>query len=195
MSIKNSEQRIQTEKNIENAYWRCLEKNTSGETTVKKVMEVAGYDRSTFYLYFDNLSELSKQAEDDLLKELSEITNHVIQNNPVSAEMLETILKEYFRGYKRELTVMLTKKNSASFMRRFQEILKPMVYVIPELPKDDDHISLICLLVSSSLMAALEYLCLNENADPDQTSHLLHSYIHSGVPGLGNAQGTFPEKK
>ena len=80
-------------------------------------------------------------------------------------------------------------------MRQFQEILKPMAYALPEIPRDDAHISFICLLVSSSLMAALEYLCLNEDADPEQTSHLLHSYIHSGVPGLGNFQKNPSEKQ
>ena len=70
-----------------------------------------------------------------------------------------------------------------------------MAYALPEIPRDDTHISFICLLVSSSLMAALEYLCLNEDADPEQTSHLLHSYIHSGVPGLGNFQKNPSEKQ
>lgn len=47
-----------TRKNLIRAFWQCYEEKPFTEVTAKSVTQIAGYNRSTFYQYFDNVSDL-----------------------------------------------------------------------------------------------------------------------------------------
>ncbi|MGN1140231.1 MAG: TetR/AcrR family transcriptional regulator [Oliverpabstia sp.] len=70
MMEKKSSSTIYTKENIVEAFWKCYEGKKISEVTVKDIMKTAGYNRSTFYQYFDDVNDLLLYAEERLLEQL-----------------------------------------------------------------------------------------------------------------------------
>lgn len=59
--------KAETTARIKTAFWELYETHALSEISVKQITNRAGYNRGTFYLYYDNIREVLDQIEDDII--------------------------------------------------------------------------------------------------------------------------------
>lgn len=178
----------QTKKNLMQAFWRCYEKKPFTEVTVKSVTQIAGYNRSTFYQYFDNMNDLMEQAEDELLKHLKQIADETIATE-LSENSLEKGLRRWADECGNEFRAVLGPYGDMRFLTRFKDLIfKCLLRILPE--QDDGNVqsmnkaALISGFTSAVMVSAGAYLSIHPDTDQSQFIHILHSYIYGGVTSL-----------
>ncbi|MGN0194174.1 MAG: TetR/AcrR family transcriptional regulator [Pseudoramibacter sp.] len=173
----------QTRQNLIQAFWKCYAKAPLSEVTVKEIAEVAGYNRTTFYQYFDNVPDLMDAAEEKLFRELVANVNTAIAEG-LTLPALEKSLERCIDQYGDQLKILLGPASDSHFYTRFKETLKPLTYFDFNESKNSLDIDLICEFVTSDLITVIAYLSSHPEADRKKVIHKLHDYIHGGVSQL-----------
>lgn len=173
----------QTTANIVNAFWKCYEKTSFDDITVKSITFTAGYNRSTFYEYFDNISNLLDYAETDLLMHLKNIIDDTISEG-ASESCLENALKRCFDEYGNELRILLTPFRDLHFFEKFRDILKPLALVSIGKKSSNSDIELLCELVITDITSTIIYICHHAETSQEHAIQKLHTYIRNGAPGI-----------
>ena len=95
---KNSETRIQTEKNILEAFWELYKVKGFSHTTVKDVIKKAGYNRSTFYDYYVDLENVLEKIEESVIPSID--TMPPVESMNINIGMPIDQYVEYFKQHK-----------------------------------------------------------------------------------------------
>lgn len=180
---KSSKAAERTKANLIQAFWTCYEKSPLSEITVKSIMRTAGYNRSTFYQYFEGIKDLCEQAENRLIISLNCIINENIDGD-ISEHLTEATLERFIFEYGKELKILLVSRGDVYFLEKFKkEIIilnmRKKYYFSSEL-----NIELFCELVSANFISAIAYMCEHPEIERKQFIHQLHIYIHGGTLGL-----------
>lgn len=108
-----------TKKLIKEATLELLEKKPLNKITITDICKTADVNRSTFYSYYQNIIELVKEIEDDILKQLPNITA-LPTNKKAYLEILEDFffyVKENYRIFK----ILIIQNNNSEFSKRLIE--------------------------------------------------------------------------
>lgn len=76
-----SRTRILSRQNLIAAFERIFPEKPIEKISIKEITNAAGYNRSTFYLYFKDIYELADAFEAAVLEEVSEVVGNVIKQN------------------------------------------------------------------------------------------------------------------
>ena len=69
---KRPELTEQTKRNLRTAFWSLYAQKPLEKISVREITALAGYNRGTFYLYYQDVYDLLNQIEDELLDELQQ---------------------------------------------------------------------------------------------------------------------------
>ncbi|BDR52909.1 hypothetical protein KIM372_08160 [Bombiscardovia nodaiensis] len=114
---------------MEDAFWQLYEKEPIEKITIKQVTDLAGYNRATFYLYYQNLYDLRDQIEDSLLEEREQFVDaHFTNQTPLETLRDETKAfltrtqadAEYFK-------VLLGPHGDPAFVSRMNDFAKDTI--------------------------------------------------------------------
>ena len=106
------------------AFFRLAEIKNIYKITIKEITNLAGYNRTTFYRYFEDVFELIEYAEDQFIDGiLSVLLPQVLLSPTLDDRFFQTIL-EHFYDSKELLGIILSEANRASFIRRLQQRLQ-----------------------------------------------------------------------
>lgn len=172
-----------TRENLIQAFWDCYGKKPLPEVTVKDVTQAAGYNRSTFYQYFDNIPDLLAQAEEELLRRFGDITNAAIEDG-FSMTSMEKTLRYCFDECGRELEILLGPRGDVAFLARFKDLIKPIAAADRRLRADSDSLELLSEFASADFLCALAYISSHPDKDWKWVVHQFHAYIDGGAPGM-----------
>lgn len=119
----NKQPKIQerTKQNLTQAFWSFYKEKPIDKITIKEITTRAGYNRSTFYLYYNDIYEIREQLENHVLKELSERLNKLPSNLKIESDMLESITSLYIENG--EYLYHLLNSDPA-FVHRFKDALR-----------------------------------------------------------------------
>ena len=110
-----------TRKNFFEAFWQLY--RTSDNITISKICELANYDRTTFYRYFINISDILNQFEDEILNNLR---NDIINKNNlvyISPDRFKIFTEKYGK-----YIIAFHDKGEKRFYDKFKEIITQEVY-------------------------------------------------------------------
>ncbi len=62
-----------TREALVNAFFQSAKKKSIDKVTIKEITDLAGYNRTTFYRYFEDVYALVEYAEDEFLKNTRKI--------------------------------------------------------------------------------------------------------------------------
>lgn len=104
---RNESKYFNTAVKMDEALLSLLEKKDFAYITVKEICETAGVNRSTFYLHYQNTSELLKEATEYILDKhfayygikSSDIVGGIDEKNTASSSSLIFITEEYLAPY------------------------------------------------------------------------------------------------
>ena len=58
-----------TKENIKSAFWNLYKEKQIGKITVSELCKIAGYHRSTFYEYYQDIYDVLEEIESELITE------------------------------------------------------------------------------------------------------------------------------
>ncbi len=168
---KKPEVTEQTKRNIIIAFCKLYGEKPIEKIFVKDVIALAGYNRSTFYEYFDDIYALLKYIEDDVI-------NYIkigLHNKTKSQKDLLTLLS----GKEDYLKVLLGNYGYVHFQDRLK------TEILMNNKKDNNlqsYLNEFHIAVSLSMYRL--WLKRNKDISLDELSSLIHTLYISGVNGI-----------
>lgn len=125
---KRPELTEQTKRNLRTAFWSLYAQKPLEKISVREITALAGYNRGTFYLYYQDVYDLLNQIEDELLDELQQLLEQRLPG------VLEHNLSEYMSFvvginliHAEYGAVLLSSRGDPRFAARFKELLAPVL--------------------------------------------------------------------
>ncbi len=160
----------QTRKNIITAFCKLYEQKPIEKISVKDVIALAGYNRSTFYAYFTDIYALLKYIEDDVI---DYIKAKMKDETRSSADLLTL-----FSAKEDYLRVLLGTYGCIHFQDRLKsEFMQP--------PNDNGcqpYLAEFHMTVSLSMYRL--WLKRNKDISLDELSSLIHTLYTNGISGI-----------
>ncbi len=143
-----------TRQNLLDAYWCLYREKPQAEITVQKVADKAGYNRSTFYAYFNSLQDIHKQMEKRLLKQIEDNVTQILLPAIMNGGMPNlSKLYPYFAGD--YLRVMLKDNSDSCFAGRLKRVLRDVFIQFLQLQPVDKKTEYILEFIVSGVLAVL----------------------------------------
>ncbi|BCN30198.1 TetR/AcrR family transcriptional regulator [Anaeromicropila herbilytica] len=120
-----------TRQNIIDAFWQLYCKKTIEKITVKEVCQVAGYNRSTFYVYFKDVYEILEVIEENTVTAEdfeTSILKQVYQYHASQKHIIMYHLLQFFENNKKYLPVLLSENGDPKFRQKILKKLRPIVF-------------------------------------------------------------------
>ena len=134
---KRPEKTEQTKADLKEAFWRLYADRPIEKITVGQVCELAGYNRGTFYLHFQDLYALLAEIEDTLLAGMTECVVTCMKRLSEDPGKLSCIaackdVVLYYERNKVYIAVLLSERGDPAFIYRLKTNLKPLwrTYVV-----------------------------------------------------------------
>lgn len=124
---KKPEQTEITQRNLQDAFWILYTKQSIDKITVKDICNLAGYNRSTFYQYYEDVYDVLHKAENRLLDEVNEFVVQLVEqaNNMDASQALQAIFGIFARLNK-YITVLFGPHGDSEFTHKIVKNLKPI---------------------------------------------------------------------
>ncbi|AQP41298.1 transcriptional regulator [Streptococcus gallolyticus] len=164
--------------------------------TIREITDLAGYNRTTFYRYFQDIFALIEYAEDEFINDLLDSILPLLgESNALNDDFFRIYLSK-FREYKDRLHVLLSDQNRAHFIRRIQEkTLHRMNSTIADTPKNKIVMNIYLTGIFSALAAQVK----NPKSISDEellgiTRRLFTLWYWPEVTGEGKEDSTLNKK-
>ena len=171
-----------TKNTIVRAFCEIYETTPIDKIYVKDVMSVAGYNRSTFYQYFEDIYSLCDFVENDILETIRLRINESGNNENALVEIFEQ--KEYY------LRALLGKYGSIRFLDRLKKEILPHIKLNLDTmsPGIQPYIEEFHIYTTLSLFRL--WLSRNKDISQQELFGLIHTLYNSGYRGLtyGNTE-------
>ena len=115
-----SKKRNATRKKIESVFIENFRSSGDAELTVKEICERADINRSTFYVYYRDTSDLREQIENSLISQFEERMASVLHQHFDDPDMIMIEIMEFNRN-NAHLPLLLISAGSSSFVYRISK--------------------------------------------------------------------------
>ena len=172
----------QTRKNIIHAFCRLYEEKPIEKISVKEIIALAGYNRSTFYEYFADIYELLEYIEDDVIEYMKAGMSYKTKT--------QTALLNLFSAKEDYLKVLLGTFGSVHFQDRLKtEFMKNTE--LTECVNDlQPYLSEFHMTVSLSMYRM--WLKQGKDISVERLSELIHSLYIGGIQSVAKETGYGP---
>lgn len=93
---------------------------------VKHLTDASGYNRCTFYQYFNDIYDLLEQLEDSLITKISNEVQKAYDDSTSYSELLE-IATASLQEFSRPLCILMGPNGSPSFQFKYKNALRPIL--------------------------------------------------------------------
>lgn len=177
---KQPELTAQTRENLIEAFWSMYRRKAIEQITIKELTAQAGYNRSTFYEYFDDIYDVLNQLELELLEY---IRGQVLVS--LEAEQNEDLIQRMAEVYESKgdyLGVLLGENGDPNFTKKMKAVMRPALVNAFGLPENDIHTSYIFEFGMSAIIATMAYWYQNDkNLASRELVVLIRSMLNNGV--------------
>ena len=108
----------QTKNNLRIAFWSLYAQKPIEKISIKEITELAGYNRGTFYLYYNDVYDLLHQIEEEILGKITDVLNDSLEKNDtfdLSGQM--GILLDLMQTYETYAAVLLSDRRDMTITR------------------------------------------------------------------------------
>lgn len=174
-----------TKKKFIQAFCQLYTINPIDKITINKVTQLAGYNRSTFYLYFSDIYALRTSIEDEIIQYVQ--THLSLEENEIATqhEVLQKILF-LFKSKEMELSAVLGDYGSFNFLKRLKKEVsanpKIATKLVPGISSENKYFSYL-LEGHLSLAISLFQLWLKQDKDlsMDELVKLTYHLYNDGI--------------
>ena len=177
---KQPERTALTRGTLINAFIKLSEKKPVNKISVSEICNVAGYNRSTFYQYFNDTHHLLSCIEDDLLLYIKDnVISQIGESHP------EHLFIDIFVKVNSEiisvLKLLLDKKLNNGFPAKLKESLIPLFAAQMKLPIDDEQTIYKLDFYLSGTISVLSRWVTSDDPMPPEKYALLVKQIVDGM--------------
>ncbi len=182
---KRPEKTAQTKEDLKEAFWRLYAEKPIDKITVGQVCELAGYNRGTFYLHFQDLYDMRRTIEDALLAGMTECVETCMKRLHADPSKLSCIaackdVVLYYERNKPFITVLLSERGDPSFIYRLKSNLKPLwrEYVVgADTGRPEEEIELLLeYTLTGTLFMISEWLSEPNPIPAHRLAHLVYDF-------------------
>ena len=108
-----------TKKMIKDAYIELLETNPDKRLSITEICQRADINRSTFYMHYEDVNQLVKEIEDELLDQIPypSISEGALSQNDQYLDLLKDTF-EYIKENKKKFVLLLSQLDNSNFKKR-----------------------------------------------------------------------------
>ena len=147
----------ETKKILTEAFFCLYREKPVNKITIKDVTEKAGFHRSTFYEYYEDIYDLLEQEEDEIYKLQNKLILGPVRNGTLTIgdrEFLEP-LKQLFQQKGEKIAILIGVNGDAAFRKKLQEKIKTAI--IPLLEKSPtENTEYLAEFLSAGLLSTCE---------------------------------------
>lgn len=178
---------LKTKRNIRQSFMVLLEKKDFHKITVSELARHALIDRKTFYLHYQNTSELLKEFENDMLEHvLRDIVSMKVFDVHETLKVFNAILNEnkvFFEAISR------TGKNTF-FLKRCEDIIIQLLQTqFKESAKENCLIYHFKYIASGTISAYMEWLSDEKRMDLQSLSDIISELLKTNLTAVEKFAG------
>ncbi|MCD8353913.1 MAG: TetR/AcrR family transcriptional regulator [Clostridiales bacterium] len=103
------------------AFFRLAKIKNIHQITVREITNLAGYNRTTFYRYFEDIYALIEYEEDKILQNTRIVLEEQYGSTAIGErQFFETVI-QCFQENKERVSILLSEQNRSHFLRRIEE--------------------------------------------------------------------------
>jgi Transcriptional regulator len=180
---KHPEITMKTKKDLLDAFWQIYREKRIEKITVKDITTKAGYNRSTFYEYFNDVYDVLDQLENSVLPNLS--THHKI--TILTERELVQHFNQFAKIYQERCNyygVLLGDNGDPAFQDKFKNVFRPVLqqFFSSWDTEDDFVIEYKIEYVLSALIGVFHYSYVKGNNPPvEKVVQLIYRFMFNGV--------------
>ncbi|MGI6212114.1 MAG: TetR/AcrR family transcriptional regulator [Anaerovoracaceae bacterium] len=164
----------QTRANLIQSFWDLLEEKPLDKITVKEITNHAGYYRSTFYQYFDDISDLLSRVEHSLIVDIKKQARASLSSR--SAEEFIPISELFYSENSRYLKILLGQNAHTSFITDLKSELRLLILSCCGCPEEDPESKYIIEYALSALLGTVSlWFRSGEDIPIDRLTEIVNS--------------------
>ena len=149
--------------------------------TINEISRKAGYNRCTFYKYFNDIYDLQDKMEDIAINQIKYNFQNRINRENFSETFIEAVIKtqtEQAHIYE----ILLNSSNITHFTEKIKIEVAPIFMKIFNLPVDDIKSDYIFEMYFSTVISAIRCWISNDRNSPlEKFSHFIREVLTKGV--------------
>lgn len=182
---KRPEKTAQTEADLKEAFWRLYATRPVKKITVGQVCELAGYNRGTFYAYFQDIYALLDEIEDTLLVDMTACVETCMkrlrhERGKLSRIAACTDVMRYYERNKTDIEMALGERRNPAFVLRLKSNLKPLwrEYVVdPHCTRPESEIDLLLEYTLTGTLFMISHWLVSPGSTSARTlAHLVYDF-------------------
>jgi predicted DNA-binding transcriptional regulator AlpA len=180
---KHAERTAQTRANLMEAFWQIYCEKRLEQITVKEIAARAGYNRSTFYQYFNDASSVLGQIENSLLP-TPETLPPISLGEGTTAPLPMDLFIQMYEKNRKYYVVLFGDKGDPLFQSKIKNTVKEMIKNIlgRNVVADSFELDYALEFMLSAMIGVLSYWSRSEATCPsDRLLKLTYDMIQKGV--------------
>ncbi|MBQ7896731.1 MAG: TetR/AcrR family transcriptional regulator [Oscillospiraceae bacterium] len=183
---KQPERTAMTRSILIDTFLKLSKEKPLDKITVSEICTKAGYNRSTFYQYFNDTNHLLSGIGDDLLLYIKDTVINQVGKAPPERYFIESFI--YIHEEKRDILKLLLGDRANSFSSKLKETMIPLFARQMQMPMDDEQTVYKLDFYLSGIISMLSRWVTSEPTMPPEQYALITRQI---VEGMRNS-GLFP---
>ena len=191
--MQQAERREATRRALIDAFWQEYIRPGRTHVTVTSLCARTGFNRSTFYVYFNDMAEVLNLAEEELLNELVESVA-AYWDSHINGEPYDSIFG-FYQANAHKLDTLLGPNGDPSIRRRIMAVLTPAVADALEVPREDPEVRAALGFMLTALLSTLT----SSQDDPDgpaasEAIALAKSFVYHGISPVLLRRSSRPDR-
>lgn len=187
---KRPEKTEQTKADLKEAFWRLYAEKPIEKITVGEVCELAGYNRGTFYLHFQDLYDMLHGIEDTLLAGMTDCVEACMKRLEADSGKVSLIaacadVVLFYERNKPYIVILLGERGDPAFIYQLKDNLKPLWrrYVVnADSKRTEQELDLLLeYTLSGTLFMISRWLKDPNGASAKQLAHLVYDFAIKDV--------------
>lgn len=175
----------QTKQDIIDAFFEIYRLKRIEKITVKEIIQKAGYNRSTFYDYFEDVYDVLEQVENSIIPTLDELPP--IQITTQAIGMPFELFVEMYEQNNHYYSILLGDNGDPAFASKLKQAIKPLLHHTLQHQVNINTIELDFILeyLLSAMIGTMSYWFDHGQAlSAEQLVSLITKLMEQGVPSL-----------
>lgn len=168
-----------TKENLASAYWTLYKEKGTQKITVKEIITLAGYNRSTFYKYFKDVYDVQEYIENAVLDSIKQM---IVNLEHVKDEEVINGLANMYESNEEYLSVLLSEKGNPMFVKRFKNLMKEIMSQSVPYNKQNPYAPYIFEYMTTAAIGAITSWFQNKDDVPLRALIKMMRKLNTGAP-------------
>ncbi len=181
--MTESRTKQQTRKAIQDAFIQLLDKKSVEHITAVAVAQKAGINRSTFYVYYEDVYSLLSDIEESILRIIRGHSEELLQDVMLgNAETISRLAMELLDTQVERLVVLLGPHGDHAFSLKLIELAKPLFLKAFGETEPAPELDILLTFEMAGVVGVYTQWCANGRTQPlEVVVHVLQRILQAGL--------------